>query len=216
MPSQRNINISGKNGKDLEKLFIELVEQDEWKNRCTYSFYTSNSEEPCFKIESNSKPKQTGNGMVTDLKDIAWPWDKLENVLKETVNSTEDLQQGRKLTCQQEHLETTSSTADITHSMSKMSLDSSSSEPHYTFPKKRECFLKSSLSEFDFGTEAAIAIVLLLFEVARRRSDEDYPLNREQTKKAIKEVMSNNGSAYQNKVMIYILHKIHNIFLFHH
>ena len=224
MSSPTEFDISGKTGEDLEKLLIDLVDNNEWKNRHTYLFYKSNPENICFKIESNSKSKQTGNGIVKDLNGEAWSWDELKNALKQNAQSIKGSQQAflelhpsRDSSYQPDHLGLNSSTANITYSMDSMSLQSSSSETLYQFPDKRKHFLENFLSNINFKSEAAIANVLLLFEVARRRSDEDYPLSRRQTKKAIEEVMRSGArSAYKNKVIIYLLHKIHKVLKFHH
>ena len=74
---------------------------------------------------------------------------------------------------------------------------------HKKFPENRNTFLNQYLGEIDFGIESAYVNVLLLFEIARRKTDEsNYPLKRKQTKQAIEKMMENNNSAYEENVMI--------------
>ena len=71
------------------------------------------------------------------------------------------------------------------------------------FPLEREIFLNNYLGNINFETDYTKANVLLLFEIARRRTDEDYLLNRKQTKEAIEQVMKSTGNAFNNKVIVF-------------
>ena len=71
------------------------------------------------------------------------------------------------------------------------------------FPSKRQTFLNTCLKDADFNEKSAQANVLLLFEVARRRSDDIQPIyTRKNANNAIEAVMgiSNDKKAYTNWV----------------